>query len=247
MVSGVSFNNPASPKAKKKKKSLASTGLVIVFLLLVLVIAAYGILFLINGGLSNKITSLDQGITQQQNEIDEAVKSVAGTVTKKIEIEKKAYAGIPTDVILTQFQDMMVPRIVLKTFEHSYIVSDSIHRINLTADADNFDVVAAQVKIWKESPLFARVTVGESDRDDEGRIVFSMEFDLADDVDRDSLVKKAVNPGLANSVVPRNQAAQNSEDESVTPGNAEVGGNDTEGTEENAVDSADENTEETVQ
>ncbi|PID52651.1 MAG: hypothetical protein CR972_00705 [Candidatus Moraniibacteriota bacterium] len=77
-------------------------------------------------------------------------------------------------------------RVVLKSFEHNVgaYQKKNVNGVNtvvigpgtvtISADADNFDVMAQQIEKFKNSEYFDKVSVGETDRDDSGRIIFTL-------------------------------------------------------------------------
>lgn len=178
MASGVSFNKPAGSQSHRRKRSLASTSLVIAFLLLLAVISTYGVFYYFVADLTEQKTNVEAKITETEQNISDAVASVASVLNKKNQFEKNMYREHATDEVLTKMQELMVPRIVLQSFDHVLLEREGTYRVSVTADADNFDVMAAQIAAWKNSSFFSRVEIGDSERDDAGRIVFAADLDL---------------------------------------------------------------------
>jgi hypothetical protein len=193
MVSGVGFKNTAveDDQGGAPRKRTISRALFVSFGVLVVVIASYGLLKLWESSLRSESDGLDGEITSVNDEI---VKSLSGETSdfavRSHVMDKELYRGYDTNDVFQEIERIMIPRVVLKSFQHDSgahekktvgTVSSTITgqgKVTITADADTFDVMAQQIEVFKKSEYFENVKVGTTDRDDFGRIIFTLTMDV---------------------------------------------------------------------
>ncbi len=132
--------------------------------------------------ISNEVRDLVRartGLTEEELRRADSVRDILGDAIQENDInaifEKSNASG---------------DRVVLRSFEHNAGAyqeekSDVVSRVitgpgtvTITADADSFDVMAQQIEKFKRSDYFENVLVGTTDRDDAGRIVFTLTMDV---------------------------------------------------------------------
>ncbi|MFA5986251.1 MAG: hypothetical protein WC819_02800 [Parcubacteria group bacterium] len=193
MVSGIGFKNTAveDDQGGTPRKRTISRALLVSFGVLVVVIASYGLLKLWESSLRSESDVLDGEITAVNDEI---VKSLSGETSdfavRSHVMDKELYRGYDTNDIFQEIERIMIPRVVLKSFQHDSgahekktvgTVSSTITgqgKVTITADSDTFDVMAQQIDVFKKSEYFENVKVGTTDRDDFGRIIFTLTMDV---------------------------------------------------------------------
>lgn len=198
MVSGVGFKSTTDDEQEgAPRKKMVSRGLVIAFSFLVLVIVIYGLLKLWHGSLVSQSRDLDSRTTQINLDIQKslAASDVADFASRADVMQNDLYRGYDTNDVLNEIQKIMIlkeggPRVVLKSFEHNAGASEKKTNgnvssvitgrgnVTISADADTFDVMAQQIEVFKKSDIFDNVVVGTTDRDDSGRIIFTLTMDV---------------------------------------------------------------------
>ena len=203
MVSGVGFTSEASEEQKgAPRKRLVSRGLVVVFLALLLALGAWGGLKMWEKNIQAKISTIESNIQNTRIEMQEKLSDskVTEFAMRAEHLQKELYRGHSTNDVLEEIEQIMVlnrnendeptNRVVLKSFEHNsgayteQLIGDTTvvltgpGTITISADADNFDVMAQQIEKFKQSEYFDNVAVGTTDRDDFGRIVFTLTMDV---------------------------------------------------------------------
>lgn len=199
MVSGVGFKSEASEEQKGvPRKRMVSRGLVVAFIVLVLTGALLGGLKMWESNLNNEIKSLESQVIDTKKEMNDKLSDsdVLDFSQRAGYVEKELYRGHSTNEVLDEIESIMVlnqdtgNRVVLKSFEHNAgayerksvgdvsAVITGPGSITISADADNFDVMAQQIEKFKESEYFDNVAVGTTDRDDFGRVVFTLTMDV---------------------------------------------------------------------
>jgi hypothetical protein len=204
MVSGVGFKNTADEEQQKgaPRKRLVSRGLIGGFIFLVIIVAAWGGLKLWHGNLVAEVTAIDDQIKQTNVKTRQALENsdVSDFAVRAGILENELYRGHSTNDVLDEIERIMIlvrdgsgagsDRVVLKSFEHSAgslekrtvgdtsVVTTGMGNITISVDADSFDVMAQQIEEFKKSEYFSNVTVGTTDRDDFGRIIFTLSMSV---------------------------------------------------------------------
>jgi hypothetical protein len=222
MNSSAGFENTASTeKGGAPRKKTVSTGLWVVFIFLLLVIGAWLFLDMRNKSLKEDVKSLESQIMQANKDINTALSQKdADFAMRAYTMEKDLYRKYEVNDILDIIESIMVvqttgsnigDRVVLKSFQYGTgqkmnKASDDATNVGagsiiITADADSFDVMAQQIKAFKEAHYvneellaqikseggieeeanvyyFNNVIVGSTDRDDLGRIIFTVTMDV---------------------------------------------------------------------
>ncbi len=184
MASGVSFRSPNSDKVKYRKTKLASASLVFAFVVLVSVVATYGVAFYIKKQTEVKLA----GVIKEAEDIETQIKKGLAENSQKafsvLAVEYFLHKQQGLEKILTELGNGMVPRVVLISLEYAEDknMNDSDiggQMIMITGDAETDDVLAAQVRSWKNNETFSKVSVSDISVDEEtGRKVFSAELIL---------------------------------------------------------------------
>lgn len=183
MVSGVGFKSSIDEEQEgAPRKRMVGRGLTIAFVILILVLAGYFSLKFWHESLVAESTAIDNEIAQINADIEKILVDgdVADFASRAIVMESDLYRGYDTNDVLNEIESIMVlkssdgsgARVVLKSFEHS------VGKVNISADADNFDVMAQQIEQFKNSPMFDNIVVGTTDRDDTGRIIFELSMSV---------------------------------------------------------------------
>jgi len=199
MVSGVGFQNTANKEEKSagRRKKTVSSGLIIAATLLGLVIIIWVGLRMQNKSLDNKLAMLEADTLSINTQIGTALSEEASdSALRAYAMEKELYREYESNDILNEIENIMVlkssngNRVVLKSFQYNAgahtkktfkdgnATITGAGSVTITADADTFDVMAQQIEAFKESSYFENVQVGTTDRDDSGRIVFTLTMDV---------------------------------------------------------------------
>lgn len=201
MVSGVGFKNTANEEQKgAPRKRMVSRGLIVTAGFLFLIVALWGMLKMWDSKITGEVTNLDQMIKDVNIKISQnlADSDVSDFAVRAGILEGGLYRGYTTNDILDEIESIMIrkdsdqsgARVVLKSFAHNSGayekksvggVSATISgegNITISADADTFDVMAQQIEEFKKSAYFDNVVVGTTDRDDSGRILFTLTMDV---------------------------------------------------------------------
>ena len=142
---------------------------------------------------------MDEEIASVNTQTQQALTAdVSDFVVRARALDKEIYEGYDTNDILQEIERIMIKkdsdnsgnRVVLKSFQHNSgasekkavgnasVVTTGKGNITISADADTFDVMAQQIEVFKKSPFFDNVTVGTTDRDESGRIIFTLTMDV---------------------------------------------------------------------
>ncbi len=198
MVSGVGFKNTANQeKSGVRHKKTVSRGLIVTAVLLGLVVILWVGLGMQNKSLNNKLATLEADTLNVNTQIGKALSEEASDSARRAYImEKELYREYEPNAILDEIENIMVlkgsngNRVVLKsfqynsgahtkkTFKNGSATLTGAGTVTITADADTFDVMAQQIEAFKTSPFFEKVQVGTTDRDESGRIVFTLTMDV---------------------------------------------------------------------
>lgn len=191
MVSGIGFKNTTDEDQGAPRKRTVSRALLVAFGILAAVVITYGLLKLWESSLRSQSNALNQEIDSVNKEISSSLSGeVADFAVRSTVMEKELYRGYDTNDIFEEIENIMIPRVVLKSFQHDSgahekktvgSVSSVITgqgKVTISADADTFDVMAQQIDMFKQSKYFTNVKVGTTDRDDSGRIIFTLSMDV---------------------------------------------------------------------
>lgn len=228
MVSGVGFKNTADEEyGGVPRKHMVSPALIITFAVLVLVFATYGGLKLWLGSLQKQTVMLGEEIRSLDEQTQKALSGeVSDFLVRAHATDKELYRGYDTNDVLNEIEKIMIKkdsdgsgnRVVLKSFQHNSgahekktvgdasVVTAGKGNITISADADTFDVMAQQIEEFKKSDLFSNVKVGTTDRDESGRIVFTLTMDV-NEYDKSPFEKAHVSAPSAQVTVETQQQA----------------------------------------
>ena len=81
--------------------------------------------------------------------------------------------------VLNEIENVVVPRVVLLSFTHS-VDNRGLEQIIVTADADEFYLMAQQIEEFKKSEFFDNVRARDTSKDNVGRIVFTITANVVD-------------------------------------------------------------------
>jgi hypothetical protein len=200
MTSGLGFQSSdvEEHKGTPRKKTI-STGLIISFVLLVLVgLTIFG-MNIYNDKLKKELTGLQQQTQHTYSQISTALSDeTADFVVRSVAMDKEIDKNYESNIILGEIEKIMILkssdgsglRTVLKSFQYNAgskstkpvatgeTTITSSGTVTITADADNFDVMAQQIDAFKNSELFDNVEVGSTDREDTGRIIFTLTMNV---------------------------------------------------------------------
>lgn len=200
MVSGVGFKNTTTqPRSVAVRTKMVSPALLATFGVLLIAGLIYGALWLWHTSLQKKVGTLTMEINNTNVEIQKIVEGSAGDFgVRATTMQKDLYKDYEANDILREIESIMIKkssdgsggRVVLKSFQYNAGAYDTQAfgnttrtvtgkgTVTISADADTFDVMAQQVEVFKESDLFDAVKVGTTDRDDTGRIIFTLTMDV---------------------------------------------------------------------
>lgn len=200
MVSGVGFKNTtARAGASTPRKKIVSPALLITFGVLGIVAAAYGIALLWHASLQRTSAALTEEIAAVNDNIRQEMEGNTGDFgVRAAAMQKDLYKDYETNDLLREVENIMIKkssdgtgaRVVLKSFQYNAGAYDrqtfgntvrtvtGKGSLTISADADSFDVMAQQIDRFKASPLFDAVRVGSTDRDESGRIIFTLTMDV---------------------------------------------------------------------
>lgn len=198
MVSGVGFQSTTNEdKGISRHKKKVSGGLIIAAVVLGLVIIIWVGLKMQNKSLDNKLAGLEADTLSTNTQIGTALSEEASdSALRAYTMEEELYTEYEVNDVLDEIENIMIlkssngNRVVLKSFQFnagantkkSFKDGDatitSAGSVTVTADADTFDVMAQQIEAFKESSYFDNVQVGTTDRDDSGRIIFTLTMDV---------------------------------------------------------------------
>jgi hypothetical protein len=181
------------------RKKTVSRGLIVVFIILVLVVLAYVGLNMYKKQLDTQVEDLKAQTQQQRIALNTALSDeTADFVVRSAALDKELYRGYDSNDVLGEIERIMIlkesdnsgHRTVLKSFQYNSgsktkkVFDDGeatltgSGSVTITADADTFDVMAQQIDAFKNSEFFDEVQVGTTDRDDSGRIIFTLTMDV---------------------------------------------------------------------
>lgn len=200
MASGLGFKGTAPQAgARLPRKKMVAPALLITFGVLVIAGGIYGGLLLWHNALQKNVGKLSTEINNVNADIQAMVEGAAGDFgVRATTMQKDLYKDYETNDILREIERIMIKkssdgsgnRVVLKSFQYNAGAYDKQAfgnttrtvtgkgNVTISADADSFDVMAQQVEEFKKSDLFDAVKVGTTDRDDTGRIIFTLTMDV---------------------------------------------------------------------
>jgi hypothetical protein len=98
---------------------------------------------------------------------------------KRMDLMKKnIYKAHSSVDVLEEIEKIVVPRVVLLSFAHS-VEKSGLEQIIITADADEYFLMAQQIAEFKKSDFFKNVRVNDTSMNSVGRIVFTIKMDVA--------------------------------------------------------------------
>jgi len=200
MASGLGFQSTSTKEQKgMPRKKTVSRGLIVIFIILVLVLLAYAGLNMYKKQLNTQVEDLQAQTKQQRIALNTALSDeTADFVVRSAALDKELYRGYDSNDVLGEIEKIMIlkesdssgHRTVLKSFQYNSgsktkkVFDDGkatltgSGSITITADADTFDVMAQQIDAFKNSDFFDKIQVGTTDRDDSGRIIFTLTMDV---------------------------------------------------------------------
>ncbi len=198
MVSGVGFQNTNEDSEEKKpRKKMVSRGLLISIAVLAFALLAWLGLSMWEKSLKGQVEDLRAQTMDINTQIGTTLsKDASDFAVRAHAMEKNLYHEYTVNDILHEVENIMIRdesgnRVVLKSFQYNAgartkktfnagsATITGAGGIVITADADTFDVMAQQIDVFKKSPFFSDVRVGTTDRDDAGRIVFTLTMNVA--------------------------------------------------------------------
>ncbi len=204
MASGLGFESTSDGGEHKgaPRKKTVSRGLIVAFALLLLVLLAFGGLKMYEKKLDAQKDGITAQITEQRTLLANALTpETADFIVRARALEDELYRNYESNDILDEIENIMIlkesdqsgNRVVLKSFQYNAgahtakkfdagnATITGAGSVTITADADTFDVMAQQIDAFKKSEYFDNVQVGTTDRDDFGRIIFTLTMDVTDD------------------------------------------------------------------
>lgn len=201
MASGLGFKSTSDGgdhKGAPRKKTI-SRGLIVSFVLLFLVLLAFGGLKMYEKKLDAQKEDITRQVIDQRTLLANALTpETADFIVRAQALENKLYRNYESNDILDEIENIMIfkesdqsgNRVVLKSFQYNAgahttkkfddgdATITGAGSITITADADSFDVMAQQIDAFKKSEYFNNVQVGTTDRDNSGRITFTLIMDV---------------------------------------------------------------------
>lgn len=179
----VSFKNESIKQRieKRRKAQSSSLGIVIAFLILVISIGVFGGMKFWQGMLEDEIAVYDKDVAEIKASMNEMVSGSEADFYKRMNLVKeKIYNKHSSITVLNEVEKIMVNRVVLLSFSHS-VDGTGLEQVSVTADADEFYLMAQQIAEFKNSEFFGNVRASDTSRDNVGRIVFTITADIVDD------------------------------------------------------------------
>jgi len=200
MGSSLGFKNTADEnKSGKPRKKTVSRGLLVAGGLLLVVLIAFGLLKMLDKSLNQQVVDIQNQINNVNAQLSTALTEEASDFSvRAMMMEDEIYRGYDSNAVLHEIENIMIlknsdnsgERVVLKSFQHNAGAYDKKTNngqevmvvgsgsVTITADADSFNVMAQQIDVFKKSSYFENVQVGTTDRDDFGRIIFTLTMDV---------------------------------------------------------------------
>lgn len=178
----VSFKNESIQERieSRKRKQAFSLEVIVIFLILVAIVGTFGVMKFWQNNLNKEIANVDLDISKVNSDIEKLLSGGNADFYKRSEImSEKIYQKHSSPAILTEIEKLVVPRVVLLSFVHTVDKTDG-ETINITADADEYYLMAQQIKKFKESSFFSEVRASDTSRNSVGRIVFTIKARVSD-------------------------------------------------------------------
>ncbi|MCK4635822.1 MAG: hypothetical protein KAT32_03070 [Candidatus Moranbacteria bacterium] len=178
----VSFKNESvKQRIEKKRKSQSSSfGVIISFLVLIVVVGVFGVMKFWQSSLEEEIKINNTKIESIDEELKGLMVSEEADFYKRMDVMKKnIYKKHSTMAVLIEIENLVVPSVVLLSFNHS-VDNSGLEQIIATFDADKFSFMGQQVKQFKNSEFFDHVRVSDNSRDNVGRLVFTITANVVD-------------------------------------------------------------------
>ena len=164
---------------KRRKAQSSSFGIVIAFLILVIVIGVFGAMKFWKSALDEEIGGYDEQINEIKGKMQVVMNSEEADFYKRMDLVRtNIYKKHSSVAVLNEIENVIVPRVVLLSFMHS--VDNQGEQIVITADADEFYLMAQQIEEFKKSEFFDNVRASDTSKDNVGRIVFTISADVVD-------------------------------------------------------------------
>jgi hypothetical protein len=200
MASNLGFDSTTSVEHRgMPRKKTVSRGLIVAFILLVLILLAFAGLKMFHNSLVKQKDAITVQISDEKKKLENSMTPEdADFVVRSQILEDELYRGYDSNAVLGEIENIMVlkesdnsgHRTVLKSFQYNSgsktkktfddgeATLTGSGSITITADADTFDVMAQQIEAFKTSEYFDNIQVGTTDRDDMGRIIFTLTMDV---------------------------------------------------------------------
>jgi len=149
------------------------------FISVLILIASFSILFglkIFHNKVKNETASIKNQVNGELRSLGEEKISRVADFQKRIEEAENnlSYNKNPKE-IMSKVESLMVPGVVLTSYDYD----SSSKTLKLEAISDSFKIIAEQILSLKSSSYFKNVRVSKTIRDEDGRINFSVESQLA--------------------------------------------------------------------
>ncbi len=184
----VSFKNESvKQRIEKRRKSQSSSfGVIIAFLILIVVAGVFGVMKFWQSALDEEIAGYDEQINGKdgnggiKGEMQSLMSGEEADFYKRMDLVKKnIYKKHSSVSILNEIENIVVPRVVLLSLTHS-VDNRGLEQVVITADADEFYLMAQQIEEFKKSKFFGNVRASDTSKDNAGRIVFTITANVVD-------------------------------------------------------------------
>lgn len=164
---------------KRRKAQSFSLGVIIVFLVLITVSGVFGVMKFWESALNEEIGGYDEQINEIKGNMQALMNGEEADFYKRMDLVKtNIYKKHSSVSVLNEIENVIVPRVVLLSFTHSVDIQGE--RVIITADADEFYLMAQQIEEFKKSEFFDNVRASDTSKDNVGRIVFTISADVVD-------------------------------------------------------------------
>lgn len=177
----VSFKNESIQERIENRRKMQSSSieLVIVFLVIIFLAGVFGVMVFYKSNLNKEIEVSNNEIDTKNKEMQRLMVGEKADFYKRMDLMKKNIFKAHSSVdILEEIEKNMVPRVVLLSFSHS-VEKTGTQQVVISADADDYSLMAQQIAEFKKSNFFKNVRVNDTSMDNVGRIVFSIKMEVA--------------------------------------------------------------------
>lgn len=165
---------------KRRKAQSSSFGVIIAFLILIVVIGVFGVMKFWQNKIDDEIDVYDKDIDEVNKSMQSLMVGEEADFYKRMDLVKKnIYKKHSAVSVLNEIENIMVSRVVLISFTHS-VDNRGLEQVVVTADADEFYLMAQQIEEFKKSKFFGNVRASDTSKDNVGRIVFTITADVID-------------------------------------------------------------------